>query len=144
MVQWYHLPWCIGNIVPCHGTARGSTPRGRDFFAPYSFPFNSTSHCIFGVTSSSLELADCDFVQGLLAGIVIGWSRSKYESRLARLHKLVYIIPNQDSGLVAGTITCNTIKDEFVSRIVSIQSFRDFIGAINQDIRQIINCPRPT
>jgi hypothetical protein len=136
MVQWYCLPWCIGNIVPCHGTARGSTPRGRDFFCYLSFSTQLyESQHIFGVNSFSLDLADWDFVQGLLAGAVICWSRSKYESRLARLHKLVYIIPNPDSGLVGGTITCNTIRGEFVSRIVSLQSFRDFIGAINQEIR---------
>ena len=41
------LPWCIGNIVPCHGTARGSTPRGRAFFF---FCFNPVSFELLDVS----------------------------------------------------------------------------------------------
>lgn len=46
-----------------------------------------------------------------------------------RLPRPVYIILNQDSD--AHSITRDTIKYELASWIVSIQSFRDFIRAIN-------------
>ena len=75
IAQWSDLPWCIGNIVPCHGTARGSTPRGRDSFSTLLFPPKT----FLFISTPCTHL--CSFFWTWLGVEMIGWQLGHAISR---------------------------------------------------------------